>query len=186
MPTKPPTIARTARIQQHAGHAPRRFVRIVRLDVMAVRFVGVRVAVIEMRLRRDQVVAGVLRLRLRMPFDVRGAVVAGEGHEVEAEHVEGGEAAATMPSEPEEAVVLEGRWPRISSFEKKPASGGMPAMAMQRDQHRHARLRHVLAAGRPSCACPARRRMPWITRAGAEEEAGLEEGVGHRRGRSPR
>ena len=64
--------------------------RIVRLGVMAVRLVGVDVAIVEMQLRRDDVVAGVLRLRLRMPFDMRGAVLAGERHEEEAEHVERG------------------------------------------------------------------------------------------------
>ena len=59
--------------------------------------------------------------------------------------------------------MLEGRWPRISSFEKKPASGGKPAMAMHGDQHRQVRAAACTCAGRPSCACPARRRMPWMT-----------------------
>ena len=46
---------------------------------------------------------------------------------------------------------------------KKPAKGGMPAMASGPDQEGPERPRDLACAARPSSACPARRAMAWIT-----------------------
>ena len=72
MPTMPPIDREDRQDPENAGHAPRRFVRLVRVGVMTVRLVGVHVALIEMQRSRNEIVAGMLRLRLRMPVDMRG------------------------------------------------------------------------------------------------------------------
>ena len=53
--------------------------------------------------------------------------------------------------------------PRISSLEKKPASGGMPAMAIAPMSIVQWVIGHLPAAGRPSGSCPAPRGRAWIT-----------------------
>ena len=66
---------------------------------------------------------------------------------------------------------------RISSFEKNPASGGMPAMAAVATANVTNVTRNLCAQARPSCVMSCSPPSAWITLPGAEEQAGLEERV---------
>ena len=97
---------------------------------------------------------------------VVGAALAEEGHEDLAEHVEGGEARDAQRRRAQSAVLpcgLENACHRISSFEKKPASGGMPAIASVAIEERLVGDRHATCRSPPifrmSCSPP----MAWMT-----------------------
>src|SRR5438132_734198 len=101
------------------------------------------IALIKMNCAWDQILAAMFRLR-GLDADAFGtAIVAGEGHEVETEHVERGESRARCAEEPDagmkgecagENLIL-----RIEAGEERNTGDGQRG-----HEHRPARLRHGL------------------------------------------
>ena len=79
------------------------------------------------------VMVGWILAGCRQQLRLHGRVIAAElpfkGEEVQAEHVEGGHACREETHQPEDREAVEA-WPK-SSLLQKPASGGIPLMAMQ-------------------------------------------------------
>ena len=75
--------------------------RLMRMHVMTVTFVGVLVTLIEMTLIGNEIVSAVLGLRCLDSLHLRAAILAPERHVVEAEHVERRESRAERADQPD-------------------------------------------------------------------------------------